>query len=63
MNEHLTEWDMLHYAQIRTMSEDNMTFIAKVNSHVFQCEQCKTLLDRCCEREDAKYMYNAEIER
>ena len=63
MNEHLTERDMLHYAQIGTMTEGNMEFIAKVNSHVFQCEKCKRLLDICCEREDAKYMYNAEMER
>lgn len=50
MNGHLTEWDMLRYAEIHTMTPENVAFVARVNCHVFECEKCKRLLDMYCEQ-------------
>ena len=50
MNGHLTEWDMMRYAEICTMTPENLEFVAQVNCHVFECEKCKMLLDMYCEQ-------------
>lgn len=50
MNEHLTEWDMQRYAEIYTVTPENVEFVAWVNCHVFECEKCRLLLDMVCEQ-------------
>ncbi len=50
MNEHLTEWDMQRYAEIRTVTPENVAFAAWVNCHVFECERCRRLLDLVCDQ-------------
>ena len=62
MNEHLTEWEMQRYAQIHTMTPENMAFVARVNCHVLQCEKCKLLLDMYCDQA-AQPSLNEEIGR
>lgn len=53
MNEHLTEWDMQHYAEIDRVTSENVDFVAWVNCHVFECERCKELLDRVCDQTES----------
>ena len=50
MNEHLTEWDMQRYAEIRTVTPENVEFVAWANCHVFECEKCRERLDMVCEQ-------------
>ncbi len=48
MSDHLTEKDMEQYALITAMTPDNLAFISKLNTHMFQCEECKDKLNAYC---------------
>ena len=58
MNEHLTQKDMEQYASITAMTPENLAFVSRWNTHMFQCEECKDKLNAYCAQMEQDLTWN-----
>lgn len=60
MSDHLTEKDMAHYVEIQTMTPENLAFISDMNTHMFQCDECKERLNAYCAQMEQENLLKME---